>query len=138
MAQTESKIPYEDIVKKYNELCERIIQLEMDKKNLADQLTWRSVENDPPKEFEYVQVLIPNNNVYGYKNKQMNIDIGCLVRGISQEEREELPSDSGRKLVYKSEDEWSNNEKPYCWACNMRKMFGQEITHWMPMAKEIV
>ena len=72
-------------------------------------------------------------------------------RGITKEEREKMrrgeltnPIETGismhevarcpRSEIYKDEDEWGNNQKPYNWiGRGHSKFFGQEVKWWMPL-----
>ena len=39
-----------------------------------------------------------------------------------------------RSEIYKDEDEWGNNQKPYNWiGRGHSKFFGQEVKWWMPL-----
>lgn len=79
----------------------------------------------------------------------------CSERGITKEEREKMrrgelpnPIETGlsmvgkehefvryhRSEIYKDEDEWGNNQKPYNWiGRGHSKFFGQEVKWWMPL-----
>ena len=37
--------------------------------------------------------------------------------------------------VYREQDQWCNNKKPYCWReFGPHTLFGQDVTHWCPIS----
>lgn len=60
-----------------------------------------------------------------------------FVKGITEAEREALPSGSSRKRSYHSEDVQGNNLVPYCWReFGPGKLFGQDVDFWMDLPKD--
>lgn len=54
-----------------------------------------------------------------------------FYRGLSIQDRKILLDENERKLIFRTEDEHDNNEKPYCWnPFGPGVFFGQEISHW--------
>lgn len=54
-----------------------------------------------------------------------------LIKGLSKQERENLPDSDVRKFTFKAGDEDSNNLVPYIWATfGASKFFGQDIIEW--------
>ena len=102
---------------------------------------WISVEERLPEENEYVMIW------------SGEWQIAKIEKGISKKERELMkngeindPVEIGwnasggyrqlrRSELYMACDEGWNNNVPYCWYVNggMSKLFGQNVTHWMPL-----
>ena len=97
-------------------------------------------EKDLPKEGKYV-IAKHNKGTWHDDDDQENVNtvIVKLVRGISEEEREEirgtkkdlLEGNILRSDIYKQGDEHWNNAVPWAWETfGSDTFFGQEITHW--------
>ena len=102
---------------------------------------WISVKDRLPEENEYVMIW------------DGELEISKIEKGISEKERELMkngeindPVEIGwnmsdgyfklkRSESYRACDEGWNNSVPYCWYVNggMTKLFGQNVTHWMPL-----
>lgn len=102
---------------------------------------WISVDDRLPEENEYVMIWCGE------------LQIAKIEKGISKKERELMkngeindPVEIGwnasggyrqlrRSELYRACDEGWNNRVPYCWYVNggMMKLFGQNVTHWMPI-----
>ena len=102
---------------------------------------WILVKDKLPEENEYVMIWCGE------------CQIARIEKGISEEQRNAMKrgdlddpceigwtSSSGYFTLKRSEsysacDEGWNNYVPYCWYVNggMMKLFGQNVTHWMPM-----
>ena len=54
-----------------------------------------------------------------------------LVCGMSMTERDALPSDSSRKLLFTRGDQFGNNQVPYRWTTfGSSEYFGQDVDWW--------
>ena len=118
--------------------------------------TWISTKDALPPEGKYV-LARHNRGTWHDSTDQKNVNcvVVKLIKGLSQADRTkmitgELPDpivEAGwclsegytqckRSVLFKSEDEQSNNKKPYCWqqfgpGC----FFGQDIDCWMYIPK---
>ena len=103
---------------------------------------WISVDDRLPEENEYVMIW------------DGEWQVAKIEKGISEKERELMkngeindPVEIGwnatdgyfklkRSEAYRVCDEGWNNRVPYCWYVNGKmKLFGQNVTHWMPLPK---
>ena len=104
---------------------------------------WISVNDRLPEEKESVMIW------------DGEWQVAKIEKGISEKEREAMkngeindPVEIGwnasggyrqlrRSELYRACDEGWNNNVPYCWYVNggMSKLFGQNVTHWMPLPK---
>jgi len=99
-------------------------------------MEWISTDIDLPSEGQEVLVYAGN---YSQEYKH---HVATFRRGITIEEREkmrigDLPNPyyqgTKRSEVYMGCDEHGNNEKPYIWDVSPLTLFGQYVTHWMPL-----
>ena len=139
-----------DVMEKLVELLDIIIQPgQRTLGDIADHLIsngvtvqeWISVDERLPDENEYVMI---------WDGKWQ---IAKIEKGITEKERALMmnreiddPVEIGWNLTngyfqlrrsdsYRACDEGWNNNVPYCWYVNggMAKLFGQNVTHWMPL-----
>ena len=96
---------------------------------------WISVDDRMPPKEKYVFIHLTKNNWNDSSDSEGAV--AMLLTGISKAEREALKSsvveaDLKRAKIYRSEDEWLNNLRPYCWdTFGLSKYFGQEVDFWM-------
>lgn len=99
-------------------------------------MKWISTDVELPSEGQEVLIYAGN---YSQEDKY---HVATFWRGISLDEREKMkigdlpnPDYQGRKRsdVYRGCDEHGNNEKPYIWDISPLTLFGQYVTHWMPL-----
>ena len=93
-----------------------------------------SVKDSLPPDNTYVLARYTGGNWLDQHHQS-----GCVwkvvkfVRGLSKADREEMPM-CDRKRQYHSEDEWSNNLRPYVWKeFGPGSLFGQEVDFWLPL-----
>lgn len=99
-------------------------------------IVWISTDVELPSDGQKV-LIYAGNYSQDYK-----YHVATFWRGISLDEREKMkigdlpnPDYQGRKRsdVYMGCDEGGNNEKPYIWDVSPLTLFGQYVTHWMPL-----
>lgn len=74
-----------------------------------------------------------NGDNWGHAGGQYWV-VAMFVRGLSITDREALPVDDSNKDVWKREDEYGNNQRPYCWnEFGSGMKFGQEVDYWMTL-----
>lgn len=88
-------------------------------------------KHDLPEDKEYVLAYFPDRPWEGPENNKHKLVVVQFIKGISKEERTQLPSCCIRKTSYRSGDEYSNNLVPYAWEpFGPGSFFGQECTKW--------
>ena len=120
-------------------------------------MSWIKINSkrDLPNEGEYVFARHTRGTWHDSRDKygDVNCVVVILVKGLSKKDRQKMIdgklkdydneptwclSDGWkthkRSSIYKSQDEHSNNLKPYYWDhFSSDSFFGQDISHWMPI-----
>lgn len=99
-------------------------------------MTWIHVNDRLPKEGKYV---LARHNLETWHDDDDQKNVNCVVvkleKGISKQEREQMP-ECKRKRTIRGCDEHGNNKKPYRWKTfGSTDFFGQEIEYWMEIPK---
>ena len=94
---------------------------------------WIKIEDALPKHGQAVLVRRNQDNwhldhLLGDQKATIWRWVACyFVEGRSRE-------DVDKAGYYRSEDQFGNNLKPYCWEeFGPGKLFGQDVSHWMPI-----
>lgn len=91
-----------------------------------------------PNDNQYVLVHLTNDNWLDDDDPEGNryFKVAKFIKGLSQQDRDELPEGHPRKNSYHMEDVSGNNQVPYCWSSfGMDVYFGQEVDFWFELPK---
>ncbi len=99
-----------------------------------------SVEDELPPEGVYVLVHLTLGNWRDSSDQDgVYFKVAKLKRGLTQVERDRLPDFDVRKRTYRGADEWSNNQRGFCWnEFGSSSWFGQDVDYWAPLPREIL
>lgn len=95
-------------------------------------MNWKLTKDELPKEHVPVLIAIGDMTHVSKEDEYLAMyDVAWIEKGISEEERNNLPDDDDRKNIYKSCDEDGNNLVPYSWETfGPQEYFGQDVYAW--------
>lgn len=95
-------------------------------------MNWKLTKDELPKEHVPVLIAIGNMTHVSKESEYLAMyDVAWIEKGISEEERNNLPDDDDRKNIYESCDEHGNNLVPYSWETfGPQEYFGQDVYAW--------